>query len=216
MFQSIDTNTITQTVNQTLTNLNLEYTQSANSEYAKTKRIVYQIHSLKDNINGDEIVPTLRITNANDGKQAFTINLGAFRYACSNGLVVSTNLYSEKIIHIKGKTLETKIDSIPEKIVATVDTLQSELFQELQELAMTKIELEQGLHIIGNLNVPKKVKDNAIYNLFNPKRIEDEWQAGNLWGLWNTVNESIRTKCKGDNAIKMNDGLLQDIQLLAA
>lgn len=64
--------------------------------------------SLKDQ---DGVVPRFLFTNSHDGTSSATIMLGAFRYVCSNGLVVGTTYARERVRH-SGDAAADLIDKV--------------------------------------------------------------------------------------------------------
>lgn len=217
MFKAIDLEKVTTKIetvfhDQNL-NFNLDHRKLGNST---RDYLVYSFPDFSCFINNDGITPTLRIVNANDGSTAFRIMLGCIRWVCSNGLSAGDFLYSQRIVHVAGQTFDKKLSEIPKRVEDSIIYMLSDFIAELQEIVIKPVTESKSIEIIGNLNVPNKVKECSIYHLFNPRRQEDFNNNHTLWGLWNNVNESIRACCHGENAIRMNDKLIEDLQLLAA
>ena len=218
MFATIETQQVTNSIENVFKDRDLKFSLTK-WQLGKDHAVDYLVYSFPEIpgfINNDGISPTLRIVNANNGTTAFRIMLGCIRWVCANGLSAGDFLYSQRIVHIAGQTLERKLSEIPDCIDYSLQYLLTDFADDLKDVTATRLAENQSIEIIGNLNIPKKVKDKAIYHLFNPRRQEDYNNKHNIWGLWNNVNESLKEKCTGKNAITINDKLINDIKLLAA
>lgn len=184
-------------------------------EDKRKDHIIIDLPSLTNTVLGDEVIPQIRVLNSYDKSAACRIMLGAFRMVCFNGLAFGDFLYSQRIVHRTGPTADSKLDSFPEMLHNSLIVLQSDWKDEVEELASKQLDVEQQIQVIGSLPVSDGVKHRAINRTFFPRRKADQHHQGNLWGLWNNVNESLREKSRGESAVKANDKLLEDIIILA-
>lgn len=166
-------------------------------------------------INGDFVRRALHITNANDGKTAFTLSIGLYRLVCSNGLQMPGTLGADyKIIHRDWPSTLDFVKHLNEIIQQSIDNaLDAEPI--VQALMDNKVSEGVGIEVIGNLNVSRAVKELSIGKWVLPNSRRPSEQDNNQWTLLNLVNESIRL-CHGRTLTSYNQNktLLQDIQLL--
>ncbi len=161
-------------------------------------------------INGDTIHPKIFVSNAERPGTALKFGVGILRLVCSNGMVAGTNFFSEKIIHRTGQTFEDKYEMVAEKIQEAVAYLEDTFASDMEEVVADSVTEAQAIEIIGNSNVPAKVKHEAIYRWFNPKRFADSQQ--DVWSLYNILNEAITDSVKSPQAkLAYNQHLLRDI-----
>jgi len=166
-------------------------------------------------LDGDIVRPMIIVTNAEVAGTALRFNAGFYRAICTNGLVMGTDLYSAKIIHRIGRTFDEKYDGIADQIAAMIQYFSSGFEEDMADLKTSTIDDSKATEIIGNLNVPIKVKDAAIYSLNFPRRVEDADKS--MFSLWNIVNEEIRLCVPSNHArIVYNKNLLRDINDLNA
>lgn len=177
--------------------------------YKVTNRTVY--------VNGDEINPVLWFRNSYDKTLSAQLMLGAWRRACWNGCVLGELTFRQRIIHRTGPTADAKLAELPSQIDDAIAALLGDGIGAMEDMAATSITDEQAVQVIGSLNVSDSVKRQALYRyLVQPRREADRLQQGNLWGLWNVVNEALRDKSKGHAAVQANVKLMDDINILAA
>lgn len=140
----------------------------------------------KDN---DDVFPQILLTNSSDGKNAFTFTAGLFRMVCENGLVISTDEFSNiKMRHMgyNFEQLQLAINGIVEKLPLTVESMnkfkQIELDQE-QILDFAKQALE------SRFGDDMENMEFDYEELIRPTRKED---VGNdLWRVFNNLQEKV-------------------------
>jgi len=170
----------------------------------------YTLNDIKTTINGDVIFPKIYVTNAEMPGTALKFSVGMLRLVCSNGMMAGTSFYSEKIIHRQGQTFEDKYEMVAEKIQEAVAYLEDTFASDMEEMVADSVTEAQAIEIIGNSNVPTKVKHEAIYRWFNPKRFADAQE--DVWSLYNILNEAITDAVKSPQArLAYNQHLLRDI-----
>jgi len=165
--------------------------------------------SLADGTVGN---PTIYLRNANDGKTALIVHSGLFRLVCSNGLVIGSG-YAQRVIHTAGPKLSGFLDQFSDAVAEGIDmAYESERIS--HELTAKPVTQDQAIQIVGNLDLPKSVKDVAIYTLVTERnRPEDD--VSTLWGFYNMVNELNRTRSRSQLAAGIREfRLLDDVQAL--
>lgn len=162
-------------------------------------------------VNGDEVSPQIIVTNAERVGTALRIGLGMYRFVCTNGLFFGDDMYSTKIIHRIGDTFERKYGEVSHQIAAAVDYARHDYAESVEEKTNMSLDSDDTvISIIGNLNLPKSVKDKSLRSWYSPLRIEDKGTS--VWELLNVVNESIAYEVPSHNArITYNKNLLRDM-----
>lgn len=134
-------------------------------------------------------VPEVVLINAHDGSAAYHLKAGFFRFICSNGLMVGTNISGFTIRHtISAQTTAEVIDGatrvVTEGFPRMLDNI--ERFQRITlnrahayRLAQRGIELRYGTML------PKF----PVEDLLTPRRPEDEEPT--LWNVYNRVQENV-------------------------
>jgi hypothetical protein len=140
--------------------------------------------------DGDDVFPQILLTNSHDGKNAFTFKCAIFRMVCENGLVVSTQEFSDIKMRHMGYTFEElkeKINGIVEQLPLTVEfmnkmkniQLNEKLAEEFATKALaTRFKEEEIQHITVD-----------IKELLKPTRKEDT--GTDLWSVFNIIQEKI-------------------------
>jgi hypothetical protein len=140
--------------------------------------------------DGDDVFPQVLISNSNDGKNAFTFKCAIFRMVCENGLVISTQEFSDMKIRHMGYTFEAlqeKIRVMIEKLPLTVESMnkmkQIQLSEEQTvEFAKKAIATRFTEAEIDNVKID-------FDKLLEPTRKEDE--GNRLWEVFNRIQEKI-------------------------
>jgi hypothetical protein len=140
--------------------------------------------------DGDTVFPQILLTNSNDGKNAFTFKCAIFRMVCENGLVVSTQEFSDLKIRHMGYTFE----ELQEQIRVVVDQLPLTV-ESMNKMKQVKLSEEQTVEFakkaiatrfteveIGNVKID-------FDKLLEPTRKEDE--GNGLWEVFNRIQEKI-------------------------
>lgn len=130
----------------------------------------------------DDVKLQLLVTNSHDGSTSFKMQLGFFRFVCSNGLIVGETFETIRLRH-SGTILE-ELDSAIERIVAQASKLDnaiSKLKEKRLSEEQVKTFVEEAVKLRGS-----SVSDVEIF----PRRPEDA-DSKNLFQLYNTVQESL-------------------------
>ena len=163
---------------------------------------------------GGNLVPRLWMRNHNDGTRALQVGLGFFRIVCSNGLVIPIDgaLFTS-IRHLAGPKANTFLDTLPDILLAKMDQVKSGALVEAA-LGATKIAVENPLAVLAQLPLSKTVQQDVSLKLEYGERygLRAEDNPHTAWGLYNTVNESIRKWSRSQYAAVNRDvTLLNDI-----
>lgn len=138
---------------------------------------------------GDDVQPTILLTNSHDGKNAFNFRVGLIRFVCENGLVISDADFSNVQIRHLGYTfdeLKIQINEVITKLpnlVAKINTFKTtELTQEQMNEFATKA---------ANLRFNNE-KSSTFVNVDGLLEVERSADNGNdLWSVFNRVQEKL-------------------------
>jgi hypothetical protein len=140
--------------------------------------------------DGDTVFPQILLTNSNDGKNAFTFNCAIFRMVCENGLVVSTQEFSDLKIRHMGYTfeeLQSQIRVVVDQLPLTVESMNK----------MKQIQLsEEQIVDFAKKAISTRFTEEEVENvqidfdkLLEPTRPEDK--GNGLWEVFNRIQEKI-------------------------
>lgn len=161
-------------------------------------------HYLITNADGEvDCRVRIIVTNSHDGSSSFTFRIGLFRLICENGLVVSTQTFTEVSVRHIAYTIEQlrevvakATESIPLQIEAMNKMHETELTDDQKsELAVSALKIRKGLELTDNLTTDEE----TINELLTPIRKEDE--SDDLWTVFNVLQEKI---IKGGSTIAVD------------
>jgi hypothetical protein len=140
--------------------------------------------------DGDTVFPQILLTNSNDGKNAFTFKCAIFRMVCENGLVVSTQEFSDLKIRHMGYTfeeLQSQIRVVVDQLPLTVESMNKMKQVQLSE----EQTVEFAKKAIATRFTEAEIENVKIdlEQLLEPTRKEDE--GNGLWEVFNRVQEKI-------------------------
>lgn len=175
----------------------------------KQKLITWRLPDVKID-DGDSILNgQIYLRNSMTPGVALTLYIGAYRFICSNGLVVGVG-EGGKVIHRTGPKINNFVDTIPALIHNGVINLQDQLQETVEE--NTGITVRNPIDIVASLPIQHSIKESVIEHICNGTATEN---INNVWGLYNYVNEITRKKSRSTgSALEKDIGLLQHIQLL--
>lgn len=179
--------------------ISLGWFPSSAKEVKARKNVGYQKHLItftNPNIlieaDGDDVQPTILLTNSHDGKNAFHFRVGLIRFVCENGLVISDGDFCNVNIRHMGYTfseLQNRIQEVVENLPNVVNKIN--LFKEtiltdeqIQDFAKKAIKLrfdneksDMIVDIEGLLKVERSVDEgNSLWVIFN--RIQEKFIKG--------------------------------------
>lgn len=160
-------------------------------------------HYFITNAEGDDCRVRIIVTNSHDGSSSFTFRIGLFRLICENGLVISTQTFTEVSVRHIAYTIEQleeviakATSAIPQQIEAMNKMHETELEpQQKTELAVSALKIRRGLELTDNITTD----EDSINELLTPIRKEDE--GNDLWTVFNILQEKI---IKGGSSISVD------------
>ncbi|MCW8895023.1 DUF932 domain-containing protein [Sulfurimonas sp.] len=150
------------------------------------QRHVVRFRHFDDLLSPKENAVELLLFNSHDRSTAFSISAGIFRYVCSNGLIISDNIFSSyKIKHIGDRANDihiaiNKITSFKPQLEHKINTLESIKLSTGEKEAFAKSSLE--------LRFPKHLEVD-YKDLLVPHRDED--QKDDLYTTLNIIQENL-------------------------
>jgi len=150
--------------------------------------------------------PEIIINNSYDGTKALQVRVGCFRFVCSNGLVVGSNLIPElRIVHSNNawaELLNEFIDTYEEK-----HNKQKEWIENMSDYKMSLDEAyDMANRTLEFRHSDERIEIDAVdpLELLIVKRKEDRGETA--WHRYNTIQENLINgyfhKVSNDGAIK--------------
>ena len=145
-------------------------------------RAIFTSPTLKATTDG---VPQLLLTNSHDGTSSVILQLGFFRYVCSNGLVVGSNLIQPVRVRHSGNDFDERLIVAINHIVAQAEKL-TESIERMKSKVLTSAEIQA----FQREALQKRLGDVKIESFSVPThRREDE--AQDLFSVFNVVQENL-------------------------
>ena len=139
---------------------------------------------------GDDVQPTVLLTNSHDGKNAFNFQVGLIRFVCENGLVVATEQFADFKVRHMGydfDALQSTIRSIVESLPLTVESMNK--LKEIQLGEEQILELAKSLLELRVEGTDNTFGEVAVEQVLQPQRKQD--YGSGLWEVFNRVQENI-------------------------
>lgn len=129
-------------------------------------------------------VPQLLLTNSHDGTSSVVLQLGFFRYICSNGLVVGRNLIEPIRIRHSGSDFDQRliiainhIVAQAEKLTRSIDLMKSVKLSDVDILSFQRQALQNRLGDdvkIESFSVPVQREEDKANDLFTVMNVVQE------------------------------------------
>lgn len=146
---------------------------------------------------GIEGFPRIIMTNSHDGTSAFKFMVGLYRLVCSNGLIISTEEFSNFKIRHLGYSFE-ELRKVVEQVVVELPTRVDVLNQMKEKILLPK-EKEQlaqkALLIRSGIDLESKEAKTRVYDaetlsdILTPMRSQD--MGDSLWNTFNVIQEKM-------------------------
>jgi hypothetical protein len=141
---------------------------------------------LRNSKNQIEALSSLTISNSCNGNKPMTINMGAYRLVCSNGLI----RYEKHAEETKIKHVEVDYNRLPQ-ILELVDRKKEKVLEEFNLLKHKNLTTEEARQFaIQSIRLAnKEVTNPRVEEMLRVHRMEDEGM--NLWNVFNRVQENL-------------------------
>ena len=146
-------------------------------------RVIFSSPLMKETSDG---VPQLLLTNSHDGSSSVILQLGFFRFVCSNGLVVGSNIVAPIRVRHSGNNFDEKLTIAINTIVAQAQKL-SESIERLKSKTLNGAEIRefQREALQNRLGADIKIED-----FYLPVHREED-KAQDLFTVMNVVQENL-------------------------
>lgn len=144
-------------------------------------------NDVKVNIDGSDISPTVDVYNSTDGGLAAGIIFGAYRFRCSNGMMIGSEFGTKKIIHTPTFFDRLNFGKVYEQAMAEF----KDLCNSIEKMQMVKINSTM-LETLDKLGFNKAFIKN--YPVIIEKYMLDKnenLKKDTLWALYNTATNFI-------------------------
>jgi len=158
---------------------------------------------LRNSKNQIEALSSLTISNSCNGNKPMTINMGAYRLVCSNGLI----RYEKHAEETKIKHVEVDYNRLPQ-ILELVDRKKEKVLEEFNLLKHKNLTTEEARQFaIQSIRLAnKEVTNPRVEEMLRVHRMEDEGM--NLWNVFNRVQENLTGGMRDmHNNIRVNEQL---------
>ena len=152
--------------------------------------------SMRPSASGDnfEIV----LVNGNDGSSAYRMMSGFYRFVCSNGLIVGETLDEVRVRH-SGNALHDVIEGAytvladAPKVLDRVDAMRAVSLNRDEALAFATAahQLRFPAATLDSGDAAFSPAPVEPMRLLSARRVEDQAERSNLWGVFNVVQENV-------------------------
>jgi hypothetical protein len=143
-------------------------------------RAIFSSPELKATADG---VPQLLLTNSHDGTSSVVLQLGFFRYVCSNGLIVGNNIIEPVRVRHSGNDFDERLIVAINHIVAqahklteSIDKMKSIVLSDSEILAFQREALQKRLGDakIESFSMPVHRNEDTATDLFTVMNVVQE------------------------------------------
>jgi len=169
--------------------VNPKYKGKANQAHGK--HLVRLFHPDIHISNGDDKNHIeIALYNSSNGLSKFKMEIGVFRFICSNGLVIKTEDFGSIQLRHKGYSFDALKESIDEMIAKLPDVAgRINTFVGRELTAEERFKFAQDAYSLRNSG--KQATEEEIAQILTPRRDGDV--GNNLWVTFNVIQESIVT-----------------------
>jgi len=174
-YQFVNTNSIIEKI--TATGLKHLGTSWQKLRKNKSNRSGMQKHMMAFGKEGGEGIRLL-VTNDHEGRNALKFDLGFFRAACANGIIVGKSIYSERIIH-RGKRLKIRdaVEQCMQHTVKLEDTIKK----------MMDIDTDEDACEALKISIARVKQHDVRWRSIKHQRLADT--KNDLWTQFNVFQE---------------------------
>jgi hypothetical protein len=193
------------------------YKINSNLTVAHAVYIITEVNGIDVGIdlgNGDNIYPTLMVTNSYNGLKMASFLFGYFRMICSNGIVIPLEGKEESNLHIKGKhtqKLDLSFGTLVEKLHTFIG-VQGEVKERFNVLTDRMI-VNYGERIEEVMNATKvgysRDQFNGVYDSIKNEALENYNGKVNDFLIYNGINALI---FKGTNSDGKKNSALPEVK----
>ena len=142
---------------------------------------------------GNGLKPRVIVDNSHDGSRACYVRFGAFRFVCSNGLVIGNDVVTPiRILH-KGTP-----EKITERIYEFVAQAKTAMAGMLEKMTRTEMSETMFYSFVKRAHILRyKTEAGLEETLFWSRQVKRESDEGmSLWAVYNRVQEALEAGTK--------------------
>ena len=145
---------------------------------------------------GDDVALTISARNSFDGSWSFVVEVGGYRFICTNLQVFANNFAIHKSKHTRGLNLQRVADKLSEAV--TFYDQETELWKEMVDTKITHQQAMSTLAYLANAkSVDSHLKSNDrpfyITDILNEPDVIRNKTISNLWTRWMNNSKSLDT-----------------------
>jgi hypothetical protein len=146
-------------------------------------RVIFTSPTLKATVDG---VPQLLLTNSHDGTSSVILQIGFFRYVCSNGLVVGNNLIEPVKIRHSGDNFNERLIEGINFIVAQADKLTASI-DKMKQVKLSDAQAKE----FQRAAIQNRLGSDVKLESFTVPVQRDEDKQNDLFTVMNVVQEAL-------------------------
>lgn len=134
------------------------------------------------------VIPELALMNAHNGTSSLRAFIGAFRLACSNGLLILSDTLAGFTLAHRGKDLQSRSEELLE---ASLDIV-PDIIGQLRDLQQIELDYKQRVQFALQAATLRFPAEKTVVNpraLLRVHRPEDD--GNDLWTVYNVVQENL-------------------------
>jgi hypothetical protein len=208
-YTQVHTMSIVQAVESELRSRGLDYQAIGASSKQRKQILTWRLPDVVITDGDSKMNGQIYLRNSEIPGTALTLLIGAYRFICTNGLVIGAG-EGGRVIHRTGPRIEEFLQQVPVMIRNGLVNLQDEL-QDTIDLNRA-VPVSDPISVVASLPIQKTVKDTVIASICTGRVTEN---VQDQWGLYNYINEVTRKHSRStQSALTKDIGLLDHIQLL--
>jgi hypothetical protein len=146
-------------------------------------RVIFTSPNLKATADG---IPQLLLTNSHDGTSSVILQLGFFRFICSNGLVVGNNIIEPVRVRHSGNDFDQRLIVAINHIVAQASKL-TESIDKMKSTVLTQAEIIA----FQREALQNRLGNDSIIHSFSMPVYREEDKSTDLFTVMNVVQENL-------------------------
>jgi hypothetical protein len=146
-------------------------------------RVIFTSPTLKATVDG---VPQLLLTNSHDGTSSVILQIGFFRFICSNGLVVGNNLIQPVKIRHSGDNFNERLIEGINFIVAQADKLTASI-DKMKQVKLSDAQAKE----FQRAAIQNRLGSDVKLESFTVPVQRDEDKQNDLFTVMNVVQEAL-------------------------
>jgi hypothetical protein len=153
--------------------------------HGKSKHIV-RLRRISDIRNGVDDAPEILIINSHNKYTSLKLNIGIYRYACCNGLILGDTFFSGRVTHTG------RVEEQLQELLRVIDVKFNEVNSLITIMKNTRLTELQQISLMDNvlkIRTGKEVTVSSFDKTFNLKPKRDADKGDDLYTVMNVLQE---------------------------